>query len=288
MAITEFTSPFDWPTIDAQVATRGAVVLKNFLPADQVHALNSESDLYIEARRLKDSSLGLPGLPDTQSATYNQFLGHNTIRLHGLLEKLPASARLIGDTRLLDWAERSLAAVANQPRLSALELIQIQPGEPRQAAHRDSDSWPLPLGADPFVVNAIVALTDFTKTNGATFVAPGSFDLPKDHSHSAVDFVQAEMAAGDALLFRGDLIHGAGANNSAEPRRAISISFCAGWLRSVENSALNLSVETVSALAPALQAVLGYAAYDGSSRGNGLLGLYENGDPALALKPGDS
>jgi len=134
-------------------------------------------------------------------------------------------------------------------------------------------------------VNAIVALSDFTEANGATWVAPGSFNAVSDQTLSSADFVQATMAAGDALLFRGDLVHGAGANESAAPRRAVSVSFCAGWLRGVENSVLNLNFETVRGLAPELRAILGFAAYDGSARGNGLLGLYENGDPAAALEP---
>ena len=36
-------------------------------------------------------------------------------------------------------------------------------------------------------------------------------------------------------------------------------------------------------LPPELTALLGYAAYDGSARNGGLLGLYENGDPSAAL-----
>jgi len=237
-------------------------VLKGFVDATQLRALNDETDNYIQtatSQSSEDSASGLclPGLPDTKSTSYNRFLGHNTIRLHGLIEKIPESARLIGNLDLLAWAARSLLPIASQPRLSAAELIQVQPEEPRQANHRDSDSWPLPLGADPFVVNAIVALTDFTQTNGATWVAPGSFDARDPQSLSAGDFVQALMDSGDALLFRGDLVHGAGANNSAAPRRALSVSFCAGWLRGVENSALNLSLATVRDLAPELQAVLG-------------------------------
>ncbi len=285
MSISEYPTPADWSAVDAEIATSGAVVLKSFVHSELLGRLNNECDRYIESSYQKAGGQtdSLPGLPDTKSTTYNRFLGHKTIRLHGLIEKLPCSSQVIGNADLLGWAKRALAPVASQVRLSAAELIQIQPGEPRQAAHRDSDSWPLPLGADPFVVNAIVALSDFTQINGATWVGPGSFrDV---QTYSSVDFVQATMAAGDALLFRGDLVHGAGANEGNTPRRAVSVSFCAGWLRGVENSVLNLSLETVRGLTPELQAVLGFAAYDGSARGNGLLGLYENGDPAVALDP---
>ena len=66
-------------------------------------------------------------------------------------------------------------------------------------------------------------------------------------------------------------------------RRVLSISYCAGWLRPVENSFLNLSPTTVSTLPEKLQAILGYAAHDATANRGGMVGLYENGDPARAL-----
>ena len=281
MTLKQFCEPYDWSEIDAEVADTGAVILTGFLGSSRVDTLNADVENYLQSVSSVDGQL--PGLPATGSSIYNQFLGYRTLRLHGLLEKLPAVHSVLGSSSLLGWAERLLGPVATQPRLSAAELIQIQPGEPRQAAHRDSDSWPLPIGDAPFVVNAIIALSDFTATNGGTWVAPGSWRWPADRTYSSSDFVQSQMSAGDALLFRGDLVHGAGANDSDAHRRALSISFCAGWLRGVENCALNLSLQTVRGLSRDLQAVLGFAAYDGSARGTGLLGLYENGDPAQAL-----
>ena len=67
-----------------------------------------------------------------------------------------------------------MGSLAGEVLLNAGELIEIRPGEPRQQAHRDSDSWPIPLGPDPFIVNAIYALDDFTEENGATWIAPDS------------------------------------------------------------------------------------------------------------------
>lgn len=279
MIVRHFSQPYDWHAIDRELGTAGVAVARGFAAPELLDTLNAEADDYISA-----ASSHQLGLPTTASDSYNSFLGHKTIRLHGLLEKFPNAGRLIGDQPLLDWADRALAEQSTSARLSAAEFIQIQPGEPRQPAHRDSDSWPLPVAEHPYIVNAIVALGEFTAANGATWVAPGSWQWSADRKHSAADFVQATMAAGDAVLFRGDLVHGAGANDSQLPRRAISISFCAGWLRSVENSALNLRPETVAALSPSLQKVLGYSAYDGSSRGTGLLGLYENGDPGVFLE----
>lgn len=52
----------------------------------------------------------------------------------------------------------------------------------------------------------------------------------------------------------------------------------------VENSILNIPRDTVKRLPGHLQALLGYAAYDGSRDNGGLVGLYENGDPPVLLK----
>ena len=92
------------------------------------------------------------------------------------------------------------------------------------------------------------------------------------------------MSPGDALLFRGDVIHGGGANETDRPRRALSLSYCVGWLRPVENSILNISRETARRLPKHTQRLLGWSAYDGSRDNGGLVGLYENGDPAVLLE----
>ncbi|MFN7606899.1 MAG: mitomycin antibiotic biosynthesis protein, partial [Hyphomonadaceae bacterium] len=62
-------------------------------------------------------------------------------------------------------------------------------------------------------------------------------------------------------------------------------SYVAGWLRPVENSFLNVPIDTVRALEPRLQALLGYAAHDGVSKRGGMIGLYENGSPTRILEP---
>ena len=124
--------------------------------------------------------------------------------------------------------------------------------------------------------------------NGATYVAPASWQWEKDRQANNNDFLRVIMDSGDALLFRGDLVHFGGANNSRAKRRAISVSYCAGWLRPVENSFLNLRRSTVASLDPKLQAVLGYAAHDATRIGGGVVGLFENGDPKRALEQADA
>jgi ectoine hydroxylase-related dioxygenase (phytanoyl-CoA dioxygenase family) len=275
--LPRFARPYDWAQIDSVVQTMGGAIVEDMLTSSEIESLNDQVD----------ESLALHGdiaNAATGSGSYDTFLGHKTLRLHGLLEKAPASAKLIGRAELVEWAERMIAPVASSVLLNAGELIQIQPGEPAQYLHRDTDSWPIPIGPHPLLVNAIVALDPCTLENGATYVAPTSWQWEPRRKPQEGELSRAIMKPGDALLFRGDLVHGGGENRTDSRRRVLSISYCAGWLRPVENSFLNLSRETVRPLTPKLQALLGYAPYDGTEQLGGMIGLYENGDPARALE----
>ncbi|MCZ6853142.1 MAG: phytanoyl-CoA dioxygenase family protein [Gammaproteobacteria bacterium] len=276
-AICRFQRPYDWSAVDAVVREQGGAILQKLFSASEVKSFNREIDAYLIAD-------GLAGRPHTGSAAYDRFLGHRTVRLHGLIEKFESARNWIDRCELLDWAERTLEPTATTMLLNAAELIQIGPGEPSQYMHRDSDSWPLvPLGDQPVVVNAVIALDPFTLENGATRFTPGSWRWPRDQKSNPEEIVRAQMEAGDALLFRGDVIHGGGANTTERHRRGVSFSYCAGWLRPVENSFLNVSRERVKNLPKRVQKLLGYAAYDGERDGGGLIGLYENGDPGTLV-----
>lgn len=278
MVLQRFEAPHDWAAIDAAVVMDGAALIGGLLDPALVDALNAEIDGWLEAH--PDA-----GRPASGSGLYDAFLGFRTLRLHGLSSKLDHGADLIGHVDLVAWAERLLSPVAHGGiQLNAGELIQIGPGEPAQCPHRDSDSWPnLPRSDHPTVVNAMVALTPFTAANGATYLAPGSHLWEDGRAPAVEDTVRGEMGPGDVLLFRGDIVHGGGANTSDVPRRGLSISYCAAWLRAVENSVLNVPPHIARDLPDRVQALLGYAAHDALAVGGGLVGLYENGDPRRAL-----
>ena len=274
--LQHFSRPLDWSTILPITRTTGGAIIEGALAPEAVELLNKEINTYLAQEGKIEPASG--------SESYDSFLGFNTIRRHGLLEKFPSAEQVIHHPELLPWVDEIMAPISGTTLLNAAELIEIRPGEPRQSAHRDSDSWPIPLTEDPFIVNIIYALDDFTLENGATWIAPHSWDWPKDRRAKTEDYERAVMRAGDAILFRGDLIHRGGANESGAPRRAISVSYCAGWLRPVENSFLNISRETVQKQSSKMQQLLGFTAYDGEAQQSGLLGLYENGDPQRWLE----
>ena len=276
--LPRYSKPFDWKKIQADIHSIGGVILEQLYDEDQVSRLNEDIDIYI------DQNLQA-GRPHSGSSQYNRFLGEKTIRLQGLINKSDEAARWIGEPTLVRWANESMAPLATSILLNAAELIQIGPSEPAQYLHRDSDSWPTAMTQkDPFIVNSITALDEFTLDNGATWVVPGSWAWPRDRRAEENEYVRAEMLPGDSLLFRGDILHKGGANLTEKPRRGISISYCAGWLRPVENSVFNISIEKARSLPSQMQELLGFHAYDGSRHNGGLLGLYENGNPDILLQ----
>lgn len=276
--LRRFQAPYDWEAVDASVLEVGGVVLDRLFKESEVAALNREIDDYLTTHEHA-------GRPESGSAVYDKFLGYRTVRLQGLIAKFESAADWIGRRDLVDWGSRLLGPVSTSILLNAAELIQIGPGEPAQYLHRDSDSWPMaPLGDNPLIVNALIALDSFTPENGATWVAPGSWRWDRHRRAEAPEMTRAIMEPGDALLFRGDIVHGGGSNRTTRPRRALSITYCAGWLRPVENSILNIPRAQVKTLPARVQDLLGYAAYDGTRDNGGLVGLYENGDPRVFLR----
>jgi len=276
--LPHFSPPYDWAAVDAATRGAGGAILKGLLGEDLLSRLNAEMDAYYAAN--PDF-----GLPNTGSEIYDQFHGLRTIRMHGLTEKLSSGAELIELDPVVRWAERLMEPVSGAIRLSAAESIDIGPDEPDQYLHRDSDSWPVvPIMDAPVIVNAIYALDDFTLENGATNVLPGSWEWEKERHAEKHEIVRAVMKAGDALCFRGDLLHGGGANESGANRRAISVSYCAGWLRPVEESLLNVPPHLAKRHSRRLQELLGYTSHDATRFNGGVVGLYDNQDPRKAIE----
>lgn len=276
--LARFSPPLDWDPVDTAVISDGAALIEGLIEAPMVDRLNAELDAWL-------STHPGAGLPDTGSRLYDDFLGRRTLRLHGLSTKLASGLDLIGHPAIVAWAERMLSPSAASILLNAGELIQIGPDEPAQFPHRDSDSWPLPVAEHPLVVNAIVALTPFTEDNGSTALALGSHRWTPGRYPTPSEITQTNMRPGDVLLFRADIIHHGGANTTNRARRGVSVSYCCGWLRPVENSILNVPPKVASRLEAKMQDLLGYATHDATATAGGILGLYESGDPHEALEP---
>ncbi|WP_337822162.1 phytanoyl-CoA dioxygenase family protein [Amycolatopsis sp. A1MSW2902] len=283
VSLDRHVAPFDQQAVDASVERHGATILRSVFPPALVARVNAEVDDWL-ATHPED------GQPPTDSDPYAAYLGLRTKRVNAMIAKLPSLPELVANEPTVAWARRVMAPRCTAILLNTSELIEIQPGESAQPMHRDSQCWAhVPMAGAPVMVNAMIALTRFTEENGATVVAPGSFGWGIERWPQDTELTQAVMEPGDVLLFRGDLIHGGGPNRTVdERRRAVSISYCAGWLRTVDNGVLAVPPDRARALDPTTRELLGYAIYDGLPEFGGVLGLTADGDPRYLFEPADA
>jgi ectoine hydroxylase-related dioxygenase (phytanoyl-CoA dioxygenase family) len=107
---------------------------------------------------------------------------------------------------------------------------------------------------------------------GATRVIPGShkWDDFEDRGDPA-QTVAAVMEKGDAMLFSGKLLHGAGENRSNRPRRAMTLAFCPGWLVPEEAYPFVVPMEIARTLSPRAQQLTGFRSFHNGKLGGGSL-----------------
>ena len=172
---------------------------------------------------------------------------------------LPVARGILGDDCLLNTYGTSI----------------IGPGESAQPMHVDDGPF---IGAknsslrhrpflgdgqwrQPIVLNTMLALCDFTEPLGATRVVPGSHRLPypkkEDADRWLAESVPAVMPKGSVLFFEGQCFHGGGANITSDRRYAVSIDYCAGYLRTQENFLLSLTPDKVGAFSEDLKRLVG-------------------------------
>jgi ectoine hydroxylase-related dioxygenase (phytanoyl-CoA dioxygenase family) len=123
--------------------------------------------------------------------------------------------------------------------------------------HRD---FPRVLNGYLASVNVLLAIDAFTRSNGATYVVPGSHQkseaFPQTHFDRAA--VAAECPAGSALVFDSTLWHAAGSNTSGHDRLAINQQFTRSWIKQQIDYVRALGEEAVLRQAPRTQQLLGY------------------------------
>lgn len=186
----------------------------------------------------------------------NEFEGHRTKRLYSLLAKFPSVASWIENETVLKVID---ALLPRSYLLSSAQVIQIHPGETPQDWHRDDAIDALPMPRKHFGISTIWALDDFTLTNGATEIIPGSHLWGAEIPSGGLESSQVvEMAAGSVLVFAANLVHRGGLNNSNSPRLALSPQFCMPWMRQSENMMLGLPREKVAAYSDRIQSLVGY------------------------------
>jgi hypothetical protein len=185
----------------------------------------------------------------------DEFYGRQTKRLHGLFSKSPRMQEVLTNPFLLSLARRFLIepGTARDFRLSNTELMVLNQDQEAQVFHTDGASWRRAqkrekAAGNEILISANCALTDFTSTNGATRVVPGSHRwdnarVPEEH-----EVCLAVMPKGSALIYTGNAIHSGGANLESEARVGLYLGYVVSWLRPLENYLITNRPEDILAL----------------------------------------
>ena len=257
----------------------GAAIVEDFVSESWLSAFNTSIQTSIDKYKPFDY-----GEPEAE-----EFLGYETVRLNGLISKAPNYIDLISDERLLCLMDHFLAPNCGQYRLNSSEIIEIHGGETAQVLHWDDVIWPAHFWAPEKLLqfNIMVAATDFTESNGATQVVPGSHKWNHNEREAKPnEITQAVMKAGSAVFIPGKTLHGGGNNIDGSKRRAIVASYVLGWLRTQENHFLHTSVDEAREWPERVRQLLGYdlyAHYDDNIEA-GPLGYYEYGSPSILFE----
>ncbi|MEV6067780.1 phytanoyl-CoA dioxygenase family protein [Nocardia sp. NPDC052001] len=222
----------------AAVLRDGYVILPDLLTADELKAIHDDVD----------SLLNLKGR--------NNFEGHATQRVYSVLNKTRSCDRLAAHPRVLALLDRLLMP---NYLLSMLQVINILPGEAAQMLHTDDGFYPLPRPRKALSAATIWAIDEFTDSNGATEIVPGSQEWGSQLPQSDSERRPVVMSAGSCVFFLGTLWHGGGPNRSTAPRMAVTAQYCEPWLRPQEAFTLSTPHSIARIVDEDIRRMLGYS-----------------------------
>ena len=217
----------------------GYVVLPNVLSRSEIEEMRGEL------------------APHLQHFGRNPFEGERTQRAYALLAKAPSIAKLVEHPDVLAIVDRVLAPTY---LLWGALAINLHPGETAQDFHCDDDAGAPPRPRAPQGVSTMWALDDFSETNGATELVPGSHlwgpgEAPEEDDPRTF---RALLEAGSVMVWAGSVFHRGGANRSDETRLGVTLQYCQPWLRQVENMVLAVPPEKAAQYSPRVREMLGY------------------------------
>ena len=210
----------------------GFVVVPGFLDATELDGWRAVFDAAVAARRgrrFSDTSVAIES--DVDDAFYSRVFD----QLVNLWQTDDAMRALILDERIGRMAA-TLAGVDGVRVWHDQALIKQPFGNPT-AFHLDVPYWSF---TSDRAISIWIALDDATETNGCLYFVPGSHrETAEDNvgigpNVGAIFEVYPELArqprsgamrAGDCSFHNGMTIHGAGANMTDRPRRAMTCAF---------------------------------------------------------------
>ncbi len=227
---------------ERQLMDRGYCIIPQLLPAAFI----------------TDVARNLASFFEASSFCEGGFYGERTKRFGRLLVRSPLMASLVLHPAIMRLVDRALAPWCDTIQLNLTQAIELHPGALQQFPHRDQDMWRGETGSIEYLINVIWPLTPFTAENGATLIWPDSHGEHALGDKPPSDPVVAEAGPGDAIVFLGSTLHGAGANVSSELRQGIIVSYCLGWLKPYENQWLAYPPHIARDFSPELAGLVGY------------------------------
>ena len=248
-------------TWTAELLERGYCIIPQLVPDPIIRSLAEDLDPIFAATPLSQG----------------HFYGYKTKRFGRLLRRSAYAEALVTQADIIAMANAILGKACDRIQLNVAQAIEIHPGEVRQFPHRDHDMWAGEKGTHEYLINVIWPLDPFTKENGATQLYPYSHGAAGIAKQDVGTPVVAECEPGSAICFLGSTAHGAGANRTDQPRRAVVIGYSLGWLKPYENPWLSYPPEVARTFSPELAALAGYVQH----RPN--LGNFEGQCPSILL-----
>ena len=234
--------------------TDGGLIVEGMFDAETIEAIRKAADARAADVAPGSATQGL-------GADGAAFVGANTIRFSSLGRLSPAYFDMLDNPIFATLADAVLLPACGSYWVNTGQVMYIGPGEPAQALHRDANNWWEFVSrtwpdSPEVTLSAMIGLEDVTEELGATRVVPGSHKNAEIQRFGDADSVPAELGPGDALVYSGYVFHGGGANHTDRWRRAMHLSFVAGWLTPEECSPLDYTADELADRSPRVRRLL--------------------------------
>ena len=278
--LQRFAATASADTICAALRADGVVIVEGVVDRKLLDELNRDIDPLV--------AMADPAMRHL-NPTLDAFFGKHLRHVSGMAGKSHAFAeRVVCHPVFLAMCDRILLPNCASYVLNLGHVMDRGPGSEAQWPHRDEGIWiHFPQPHFELELAAMVAMVDFRRDNGATWIVPGSHRWPKERQPLDEERRYAEMAAGSAVIYLGSTLHGGGANTTADEwRRGLHLSYALGWLRTEENNVLAVPPQVARGLSPLARRLIGYGVHDAIADNGGFLGMVDMRDPVDLLDEG--
>jgi hypothetical protein len=229
-----------------EIASRGFTFYNNFVETSYIDLLSSAIDKSYEVCRSIQITNDVHQVTD--GTVHHLLLTGNPIYLD-LLEKIAKSelGKFIETYFQGKYILNGYGGVINLPEKSSYV----------STMHRDIRFF---SNGNPFMLNMLIMLDDFTLENGATHLLEGSHKLESKPTQEIFNEQAARAIGGkgDILFFDSNLWHAAGVNKSLNKRRAITITFTKPFMKQQLDYCKAIGYELVVNMSEELKQILGF------------------------------